>query len=179
MLTESHRQRNWRQGDVVRNRGAARPIATRAARHRAAVRANKFQPRIRLNLINREPSLPAGTGSELSIAAQAARTTQILRAFSRPTDELRRRILEPEAANNGLWTQVSEFAEAETKREVETDGLRGRKSELETANNGLTAKVVELERAATDQAIEKLILKDRTELLEATLATRNRQRRRE
>ncbi|TGO44701.1 hypothetical protein BCON_0473g00080 [Botryotinia convoluta] len=63
----------------------------------------------------------------------------------------------------------------ETRRGVEADRLGGRNLELETTKNGLTAKVLELEHATTAQEIEKLILKDRTELLEATLATGNRQ----
>ncbi|KAF7918223.1 uncharacterized protein EAE98_009835 [Botrytis deweyae] len=173
MLTERHRQRNWRQEDIVRYSHAARPIARRVVRCRcAAVRANGVQPRIRSNLRN----------SELSIDAQAARNSQILRAVSGLTDEWRRRILELEAANNGLMTQVSEFLEAEARRGIEAearrgieaDELRGRNLQLEMANTELTTKLRELERAATAQEIEKLILKDRTENLEATLAPRNR-----
>ncbi|KAF7927117.1 hypothetical protein BELL_0500g00100 [Botrytis elliptica] len=165
MLTERHRQRNWRQEDIVRYSHAARPIARRVVRCCcAAVRANGVQPRIRSNLRN----------SELSIDAQAARNSQILRAVSGLTDEWRRRILELEAANNGLMTQVSEFLEAEARRGIEADELRGRNLQLEMANTELTTKLHELERAATAQEIEKLILKDRTENLEATLAPRNR-----
>lgn len=239
MLTERHRQRNWRQEDVVRNRPARRSRA-----------AARVQPRIRLNLREREPPLPAETRvpnnlmqnprpqSELAVALQAVST----RLIGEMIDELKRRILELEAANNGLATQVSEFeeaearrgieaeqlrrhileleavndrltaqsAEAQTRREIEADRLMGRISELEAANNGLTTQISEpaevetrreveanrlvgrnsqlemanrgltanlheLERAATAQAIEKLILEDRTEHLEATLAARNRQ----
>ncbi|KAF7887585.1 hypothetical protein EAF00_009879 [Botryotinia globosa] len=195
MLTDRHRQRNWRQEHIVRNRRAARPIARRVARRRrrVAVRANRLQPRIRLNLRNREPPLPAGAGvlnnamqnpcaqSELSLDAQAARTSQILRAVSGLTEQMRGRILELEAAND-RWTAQS--TEAETRRGIEADGLRGRileleaanhglrarNSQLEMANRGLTANLHELERAATAQATEKLILKNRTALLEATLA---------
>ncbi|THV49679.1 hypothetical protein BGAL_0184g00210 [Botrytis galanthina] len=221
MLTERHRQRNWRQEDVVRNRPARRPRA-----------AARVQPRIRLNLREREPPLPAETRvpnnlmqnpraqSDLAVALQVVST----RLIGETIDELRRRILELEVANNGLATQVSEFAEAEanrgieaeqlrgrileleaanngltgriseleaanngsttqisesaeveTRREVEANRLVGRNSQLEMANRGLTANLHELERAATAQAIEKLILEDRTEHLEATLAARNRQ----
>ncbi|KAF7883346.1 uncharacterized protein EAF02_005266 [Botrytis sinoallii] len=163
MASES--KENWRQEDIVRYRRAARPIARRVVRRRrTAVRANGVQPRIRLNLRN----------SELSIDAQAARTSQILRAVSGLTDELRRRILELEAANNGLTTQVSDLTEAELRRGIEADELRGRNLQLEMANTGLTTNLYELERAATAQEIEKLILKDRAENLEETLATRNR-----
>ncbi|TGO20051.1 hypothetical protein BTUL_0001g00580 [Botrytis tulipae] len=180
MLTERHRQRNWRQEDIVRNRRAARPIARKVARRRrrVAVRANRVQPRTRLNLRNREPPLPAGAGvlnnamqnpcaqSELSLDARAARTSQILRAVSGLTEQMRGRILELEAANDRL---TAHSIEAETRRGIEADGLRGsileleaandrlrgRNLQLEMANRGLTANLHEFERAATAQAIEK------------------------
>ncbi|KAF7947219.1 uncharacterized protein EAE97_004468 [Botrytis byssoidea] len=137
MLTERHRQRNWRQEDIVRNRRAARPIARRVVRRRrrVAVRANRLQPRIRLNLRNKEPPLPAGAGvlnnamqnpcaqSELSLDAQAARTSQILRAVSGLVEQLRERISELEAMNDRLTTQS---ASAATARGIEADGLMGR-----------------------------------------------------
>ncbi|TGO40526.1 hypothetical protein BHYA_0036g00590 [Botrytis hyacinthi] len=143
MLTERHRQKNWRQEDI----GTA--------------------------------STSRGWGTEQRDAE--AQTRRGIEA-----DGLRGRILELEAVNRGLTTQS---AEAESRRGVEANrltgriseleavnnGLRGRNSQLEMANRGLTANVHELGRTATAQAIEKLILEDRTEHLEATLATRNRQ----
>ncbi|TEY78476.1 hypothetical protein BOTCAL_0048g00020 [Botryotinia calthae] len=145
ILSERLRQRNWGLGDV-KDRGAAPPIAARAAPRRTAVRVARVQPQIRWNLRNRNPPLPAGTGalnnamrnprtqSELPTAAQAARTSQMVRAVSGTVSN-----------NDELRRLIREFAEAEARRGIEAEQFRGRISELEAVNNRLTTESAEEE----------------------------------